>query len=108
MAFNSFLLWINIKIIDRISTRHVEIAVKSGPKLAFPNGIISKYEYVFLISSLDSVIEINTAPYGKASNTIAIMGAITNNNRFLVFINKFSPYSVQLQITCITPNLIIS
>jgi hypothetical protein len=44
------------------NTRQVIIAVNSGAKLAYPNGVKSKYEKVSRILSVGDVAKIHTAP----------------------------------------------
>ena len=58
------------------------IAVRKGAKFAYPNGVKSKYENVFLQGSPSGLAKLHTAPYGKISKIKVIIGSIRYNNLF--------------------------
>jgi len=53
------------------------MAVISGVKFAYPNGIRLKYENVSLTLSVGDGAKVQTAPSGNASNTIVKAGKTT-------------------------------
>lgn len=53
------------------------MAVISGAKFAYPNGIRLKYENVSLTLSVGDGAKVQTAPSGNASNTIVKAGKTT-------------------------------
>lgn len=60
---------------NKITT--VSMAVISGVKFAYPNGIRLKYENVSLTLSVGDGAKVQTAPSGNASNTIVKAGKTT-------------------------------
>ena len=60
------------------------MAVISGAKFAYPNGIRLKYENVSLTLSVGDGAKVQTAPSGNASNTIVKAGKTTKLNFFHV------------------------
>ncbi len=58
-------------------TTTVSMAVISGAKFAYPNGIRLTYENVSLTLSVGDIAKVQTAPIGNASNTIVKAGKTT-------------------------------
>ena len=59
----------------------VSMAVISGAKFAYPNGIRLKYENVSLTLSVGDIAKVQTAPIGNASNTIVKAGKTRSEER---------------------------
>ena len=62
----------------------VSMAVISGAKFAYPNGIRLKYENVSLTLSVGDIAKVQTAPIGNASNTIVKAGKTTKLIYFML------------------------
>ena len=72
---------------QRMQITHDIIAVISGAKFAYPNGVGAKNGKVILIRTPMSSENMHTAPYGRVSNTIAITEKISID--ILFFIKHF-------------------
>ena len=70
----------------------VSKAVINGAKLAYPTGVRLKYENVSLTLSVGDGANTNTAPQGKISKIIAIIGNISMKH--VLFIDFSSPIPV--------------
>ena len=66
----------------------VSIAVISGAKFAYPNGVKSKYENVTLHASPSGLAKLHTAPYGRISKTSVMSGSIKYNNLFFMILTS--------------------
>ena len=65
----------------------VSVAVISGAKFAWPNGVRLKYENVSFTLSVGDVAKIQTAPKGSDSNTIVKAGKTTKQTFFMLYIS---------------------
>ena len=65
----------------------VSVAVISGVKFAYPNGIRLKYENVSLTLSVGDVAKIQTAPKGNNSNAIVKAGKTAKQTFFMLYIS---------------------
>jgi len=85
---------------NKITT--VSMAVISGVKFAYPNGIRLKYENVSLTLSVGDGAKVQTAPSGNASNTIVKAGKTTKLIFFMLctsvykseFVERFPEFSL--------------
>ena len=65
----------------------VSVAVISGAKFAYPNGIRLKYENVSFTLSVGDIAKIQTAPKGNNSNTIVKAGKTAKQTFFMLYIS---------------------
>ena len=65
----------------------VSVAVISGAKFAYPNGVRLKYENVSFTLSVGDVAKIQTAPKGNNSNTIVKAGKTAKQTFFMLYIS---------------------
>lgn len=76
----------------------VSVAVISGAKFAYPNGIRLKYENVSLTLSVGDGAKVQTAPSGNASNTIVKAGKTTKLIFFMLCTSVYKSWFVDAKL----------